>query len=175
MKKLTHLLLLSICLSAGVHSSEGESYLNTDKPFLTIEDINRQSEAWGTCSATYRLTSMLFADSQPAQAEEYKNYSNGAKIAVIMANVGDALDEGTSPARFSSIWAFSKALGDSIPESQFTRIMADAESLRGSGLGGFETKLLKTMQVCLDNLEGQQNYIDLWRELAKSGLLEISK
>ena len=50
-------------------------------------------------------------------------------------------------------------------------ILADAETLGGSGTEEFVTKIAATATVCAANLKGQQFYIDLWRDLAKSGVL----
>jgi hypothetical protein len=36
----------------------------------------------------------------------------------------------------------------------------------------FMAKLTKTIEICSSNGESQQMYVDMWRELAKSGLVK---
>jgi hypothetical protein len=64
----------------------------------------------------------------------------------------------------------SKMQGETLPDSQYTALMADLERLDADK---FSANVLATQTVCLDNLPRQQMYIDLWRELAKSGLLVL--
>ena len=85
------------------------------------------------------------------------------------------LSSDITPSEFAALWSYSKTLGDTITETRSTMIMADAESLGAKGAETFIKKLSATIKVCQSNLEAQQSYIDLWRELAKSGLLTQSK
>lgn len=149
------------------------AYVDGSKPFLEIKDVHRQAEAWGTCSATYDVMSMLLAESNPAQAKQYSDLGNGASMAVVMAHVADGLSPDISPESFNSLWGYSKTLADSIPETKKTMILAEAESLGESGTEKFIAKLATTLKICMANLEAQQTYIDTWRELAKSGLLTM--
>jgi hypothetical protein len=90
-----------------------------------------------------------------------------------MANVAKGLRPDLTPEGFSALWNFSKTLGDSITEIQTTRIMADAERLGNEGVTTWIEKVLATTKICTQNVEAQQTYIELWRELAKSGVLAI--
>lgn len=153
--------------------SDEDAYVDGDKPFLEIKDVNRQAEAWGTCSATYNVMSMLLTESNSAQAKEYSNLGSGAAVAVVMTHVADGLSADMNPDRFNSLWSYSQILGDSIPETSKTMILAEAETLGESDAGSFITKLAETVKICMANLESQQLYIDTWRELAKSGLLTM--
>ncbi len=156
----------------AIGNDEG-TYVDGGKPFLEIRDVNRQAEAWGTCSATYDVMSMLLAESDPAQAKQYSELGYGASLAVVMTHIADGLSADISPERFNSLWSYSQVLGDSIPEASKTTILAEAETLGESGAGTFITKVAATVKICVANLEGQQTYIDTWRELAKSGLLTM--
>ena len=163
----------SLVIGSQTFGDTETSYIVGNKQFLSIKDVNRQAEAWGTCSAAYDVMAMVLGESNPAQSNQYKDLGNGASLAVVMSHVADGLSQDMDPERFNSLWNYSKTLADSIPETKTTMILADAESLGDSGTEKFITKLAETVKICMANLEGQQTHIDTWRELAKSGLLEI--
>jgi len=165
-------LFFILILSPVVAVAEDESYLNVEGIIIEIENVNRQAEAWGTCAAAYDIIAMLFED-QPARAQQFNDFSNGAELAVTMAHVTDGLEPDMGGERFSTLWNYSKTLGKSITETQMTMILADAESAREEGSERFFKRITKTVETCISNLEGQQVYIDTWRDLAKSGLLSI--
>lgn len=168
-------ILIALVMSSYALGNNDLSYVDGTKPFLLIKDVNRQAEAWGTCAATYEVMSMLLMESSPAQAKEYKDLGNGASMAVVMTHVSNGLSPDITQGRFNSLWNFSKTLADSIPETKRTMILADAETLGESGAEKFIDKVAATTKVCMSNLEGQQTYIDNWRELAKSSLLTMPK
>lgn len=175
MKKFSPLVLfLMFILPEYTLAKDDLSYVDGSKPFIQIKDINRQAEAWGTCSAAYEVMSILLK-STPAQAKQIKDYSNGATIAVVMTHVTSALTSDMTPEKFNAIWDYSKTLGDSIPETKRTMILASAESLGETNANKFADKITATVKVCNSNLVDQQMYIDAWRNLAKSGLLKIPK
>lgn len=165
--------ILGIIFAVPSLADTPDSYVDGGKPFLSIKDVNRQAESWGMCSAAYDVMAMLLAESNPAQAKQYSDLGNGASIAVVMSHVAGGMSSDMSPERFNSLWNYSKTLVDSIPETRKTMILAEAESLGESGTEKFINKLSATVKVCMENLEGQQRYIDTWRELAKSGLLTM--
>lgn len=149
------------------------SYISNDKPFISIKDVNRQAEAWGACSATYDIMALLL-ESSPAQAKQFKDFGNGASMAVVMTHVSDGLKKDMSSSQFLALWNYSKTLADSIPETQKTRMLADAEAIAATGSADFIDRISATIKVCMRNLEGQQVYIDSWRDLAKSGILTFN-
>ena len=159
-------------VSFSVIANDDLSYVDGSEPFILIKDINRQAEAWGTCSAAYEIMAQLL-ESTPAQAKKVKDLSNGASLAVVMSHVSDGLTSDITPEKFNALWTYSKTLYDSIPETRRTMIFADAEALGNKGAELFANKISATVKVCINNLEGQQSYIDTWRELAKSGLLKL--
>ncbi len=166
-------LLTALIISTNSFGSSDSSYVDGSKPFLVIKDVNRQAEAWGTCSAAYDVIAMLLNESNPAQAKHYKELGNGASMAVFISHVVDGFTEATNQDQLNSLWNYSKILADSIPETKKTMILADAESLGESGADEFLTKLVVTLKVCIANLESQQIYIDIVRDFAKSGLITI--
>ncbi len=163
----------SLVIGSYAFGDAETSYIIGNKQFLSIKDVNRQAEAWGTCSAAYDVMAMVIGESNPAQAKQYNDLGNGASLAVAMSHVADGLSSDMDPERFNSMWNYSKTLADSIPETKTTMILADAETLGDSKAEEFITKLAETVKICMANLKGQQAYIDIWRELAKSGLLEM--
>lgn len=165
-------LLLFMGLAQTAFADQRLSYVDGSEPFLLINDANRQGEAWGICAAAYEIMSALM-ESGSAQAQQYKNLSNGASLAVVMTHVSKGLSSDMSQDSFNALWNYSKTLADSVPEVQKTMILADAESLGESGKGQFIERLGATVKVCVNNLDGQQTYVDTWRELAKSGLIQV--
>lgn len=163
-------LVLILCPLVAV--AEDDSYLNVEGKIIEIADVNRQAEAWGTCAAAYDVLAMFFED-QPARAQQFRNFGNGAELAVIMTHISDGLDQDMGQQEFSSLWNYSKTLGESIPETRKTTMLADAESAGKEGMDEFLQRVGNTVKQCVSNLDGQQAYIDTWRELAKSGLLSI--
>lgn len=151
-------------------ASKGKSLINSSQPFLLIDDVNRQAEAWATCVAVWQIMSELFNESK-AQADEYSNLANGAKMAIVMTFVSSVISEDKSnPKKFSSTWTLAKTLMDSMPEVKLTSIMADLEA---RGMDAWSEDFKPTLAQCTNNLETQQMYVDSWRSLAVSGLLDF--
>ena len=165
-------IVFSLFAFSLAYASESLSYVDGTKPFVVIKDVNRQAEAWAACSASYEIMSAILA-SQPARSQQMKELSNGAGVAVTMTLVTDALDTNISPERFNALWSYAKLAGKEWPKTQRTAILADAEALGAEGSERFAEKLVATIEVCTNNLDAQQMYIDSWRELAKSGLLKL--
>ena len=171
------MLALTLVITIGQISAEerGASYVDGSKYFLEIKNKNRQAEAWAMCSATYDAMAELLSEAQPARSQELKELANGAKIAVTMSLMSDCLnDPEITPERFNSLWKIAKLLGSELPKTRQTMLAAEAESAAGKKNAKiFIANLSATLAVCFKNLEGQQMYIDIWRELAKSGLLKL--
>jgi len=164
--------IIGLMFFTYVEASDDLSYVDGSISFIQIKDVNRQAEAWGTCVAAYEIVALLLK-SKPAQAKQVKDLSNGATLAVTMSHVADGLTTNISPERFDALWRYSQLLGDSIPETRRTMILADAEQLGSEGATKFAEKIAATVAICMENIKGQQAYIDTWRELAKSGLLQL--
>ncbi len=154
------------------HASESLTYLDGSKPFIAIENVNRQAEAWAVCAATYEMISTML-ESQPARSKQMKEFSRGAKIAVAMTHVMDGMEPNMSPDRFNALWAYAKLAAQEWPITQRTFILADAEAMGAEEMERFGKKVLATVEICISNLDAQQMYIDSWRGFAKSGLLKL--
>ena len=150
-------------------------YVDGSKSFLEIKDVNRQAEAWAMCAATYDVMAEILSKSQPARSQQLKELANGAEVTVTMAIVSDGLTPDISQERFNALWSMAKLAGTELPSTRRTMLAADAELSSGKEAEEFLGNLSATMEICFKNLEGQQMYIDLWRELAKSGLLQLPK
>lgn len=172
-----HIEILACAFIVSAHTVFGqsqESYVNVDVPFILMKDAHRQADAWATCSAVYAIASEIL-ESSPAQAKHLKEMSNGASIAVTMTHVSDGLDTGITSERFAALWNYSKLLASSLPESKMTAILADAEGMGKGKAEQFIRKLTATLEICMQNADSQQAYIDTWRELAKSGLVTVQE
>lgn len=110
-------LLLFMGLAQTAFAGQRLSYVDGSEPFLLINDANRQGEAWGICAAAYEIMSALL-ESGSAQAQQYKNLSNGASLAVVMTHVSKGLSSDMSQDSFNALWNYSKTLADSVPEVQ---------------------------------------------------------
>lgn len=171
--KLIGSLVILVC-AQHAHGTELAPYVDGSKKFVLIENTDRQAEAWGTCAAAYDVMAALMA-SKPNQAQYFNDLGNGASMAVVMTHVSAGLDPEMGTAKFNALWNYSKTLAETIPETQRTMILADFEVFGEERSSEFVEKVGETVKICLSNLEGQQAYIDAWRDLAKSGLLTIPR
>lgn len=168
MRKSTVLIIaLILWCYANNTKADGISYVSSSIPITSIEDVNRQAEAWGACSATWTLMASI-AEEGSAQAELSDQMANGAKLALAMTYIMDLADD-PKPGRLKSTWIYAKEAMEFMPETQLTVMMADFEQI---GSDKWVQNVIATKKVCEDNLDGQQIYIDTWRNLATSGLLE---
>lgn len=172
----------SFCLGVFVATSiastvllaaETDSYINGDIPFLSIADVNREAEAWATCAAAYDISSTMMEKSKPAEAAHMHEMANGAEMAVLMSMVADEMKKDMTPEKFGAVWTYSKMASREIPKTRLNIIMADAERLGSAAKDEFIKKLANTIAICASNAESQQTYIDMWRNLAKSGILQL--
>ena len=143
-------------------------YLNSDTPIHQIENVHRQAEAWATCAATWTILSSVAEEGSP-KAEHFGQVANGAKMAIAMTYISDLPDD-VSPERFRSTYKFTQTAMDAMTETVYTSIMADMGSKEGDI---WVEDLFSTRAVCEQNLDGQQMYVDLWRNLATSGILQF--
>lgn len=162
-------------ISKANADEDATPYVDGSKSFLEIKNVNRQAEAWAMCAATYDFMAELLSDSRPARSKQLNELANGAKVAVTIAIVSDGLNTKISQDRFNALWSMAKLSGTEIPKTKLTMLAADAEASTGKSYDVFVRNLTATLDICIINLEGQQVYIDTWRELAKSGLLQIPK
>ncbi len=177
-KKLVFIAIsLSSTTSTNVVAADkanGTPYVDSNKPFLEIKDVNRQAEAWAMCAATYDVIAEILIDTQPARSQYLKNLANGAEIAAGMSVVVDGIVPDITQERFNSLWEVAKLTMTELPKTSQTMLLADSESTSNKAAAeAYFANLNATMNVCFKNLEAQQMYIDAWRELAKSGLLKL--
>jgi hypothetical protein len=161
----------------------GISYVSGDVPFVTVEDVNRQAEAWATCAATYNVSSKAFRTlNEPTTAEELNNLGNGAEMAVAMtliANLAKQVGPEATPdsmIKFNATWTYAKVAMVEWPKTQETSIWAELERVQADdriGITQFFANLAATVTVCRDNSDSQQMYVDMWHSLATSGLLQF--
>jgi len=166
-------LILFFVAAQCIASEDNMSYLESDEQFIRILDKNREAEAWATCAVVYSITASYYEDENQEQAAVWKNQANGATLAVAMSHFSTIFEEDdVSKERFESTWELAQVLAKGIPETRLAIILADKKSLEKSGSDLFPQKLAETLRVCHGNLEAQQAYIDLWRELFKTGMLK---
>ena len=165
--------LLLCAAPASNASDKGKPFVKSDAPFVQISDPNRQAETWATCAAAYGLTSEITSELLPANSKQFTELANGAKLAVTMTLFKSGLTNDIDPERFNALWATSKLAGTELPKSKRTMLDATAELAPKDDPTAFMSDLIATVSTCNNNLKDQQAYIDAWRELAKSGLLQF--
>jgi len=138
---------------------------------VTSLEPHDQSRVWSTCAVVHDLVALFDKEGlESPSAQESKNQSRGAKLASWMVFVADYLksSEDPSPAEFSAKWQMGKMIMDSNFETTKTSIVADLDGNPEETL----KKIVPTYQYCLNVLPVQQTYIDLWREMYGSGLVQ---
>ena len=169
--RLLYILIISLTFNVQSFAADNVSFLQY-KDFEAINNIDRESESWATCSAVYGLLSEAYGDSSPAESAEYKGMANGAAMAIMGAHLSELMvsfedDSDIDPARFAATLKFAQLMMAEQPTTSLNSILA---SLNRSPEEAQE-KLLNSFQICLSNLEFQQANIDIARSLMKSGLL----
>jgi len=170
---LVAIFLLALPIQLVADNYSGKSYVDATKSFLDIKDPHRQAEAWAMCAASYDVMAEILTSTAPARAKQLADLANGAELAVIISMIANKLDKDMSPEKFNSLWSFSKISGAELPKTRRTILLAKFESDKSEGAVVFVADVSKTVEVCAANLEAQQTYIDIWRELATSGLLQM--
>ena len=152
-----------------IKSIAATSYLDTDQLFNTIEDEYSRTQAWGTCVALYDLMSKMQAEASPAYSKQMSDLSNGAKIALYI-DYFLGMDVDADSAEISARIKMANVLMDGIPETQLTAMLADGERLQHNE--EWLSLVVGTLELCMKNLETQQELINLWREMYASGAFE---
>ena len=171
-------ILLILLVPSRSQAAEGVSFISYQTPYLLINDPHRQAEVWATCHAAYEIVSVVIKNQSPAQSDQFHQMANGAKIAIMMTYVSDAIkdmDDKNSNAfisRFNSALEYGKTASNSMPETKNTALMAIFEAGDEQQKTQWFADLRATINGCVENLEGQQVLIDLSRDLVTSGLFQ---
>lgn len=175
MKYLVALTLRSLIIFVGVQAHAAETWLMGPEDFSANRDPSSQSKQWITCAATYEFTAQfVFGEQNKAQSDAFHNLSNGAVMAATMAMVSTARHSLTreeilaewEPIRAKRKWI---SLIKASLDTEQVALMAGFES---DQVGAFSDLLVATSKICQANLDTQQEYIDLWRNLYDLGWTE---
>ena len=188
MKYLFIFLFIASVMPDAFATSTEKSTSWVDKS-ISIRDISnkqKQAEAWGMCSAVYKKASELMETESSEAAKIFSTRANEAAIVAGMVYIdkGEAaiaaaafaagvvhIDKGKDWIPYTEEQKQAmQSMSQNIPEVQFNIIMADLDVL---GWDIWFDKFSVTLEFCISNLDGQQFYIDFWRELASSGLLKL--
>lgn len=171
-------ILLFLLNPVRIQAAEGVSFISYKTPYLLISDPHRQAEVWATCHAAYDIVSAAMKIQSPAQSDQFHQMANGAKIAIMMAYVSDAMKDmddknpNASISRFNAALEYGKTASKSMPETKNTALMAIFEAADEQQKTQWFADLGATINGCVENLEGQQLLIDMSRNLATSGLFQ---
>lgn len=172
--------VLTLMLLFSMSALAQASYIDDRvKTFGSATTSNDEALLWATCSATYDVYAELIKESKPNTAKSFSNRGNGAQLAVTMSQVAElilSVDDGDLTDfkdRFDSVWIHAKMIGDSMPETEQTRIMSDFELKYNGDARGWIMKLNRTLEICTENIDAQERYIQLWRTMVKNGMFEV--
>ena len=165
--------LLVLFFLSPAHATDEPAYVDGSKPFVEIEDVDRQAEAWAVCAASYDIMSTIMEPKAPDRARQIADLGIGATVALGMSLVVNDLEPDISQERFNALWESPSLAMAELPQAQLSSILADAEGMGTEGAEAFGKKINATVVICINNLEGQQMYIDAWKQLAESGLLPM--
>lgn len=169
-----HLALTLICLAqltqaASSNSNWFQTDINLQTKIMTLPTPD-QSRAWATCAVAYDIAALMYAGEQPnsAAVSEEQNMSNGARVASGIVFVFDSFKEQPpTPVEFQAKWKLAQLAMQSnyetITASTFAALERDKNLVMEGHLG--------TYQICWNWREQQQVFVDFWRELYGSGLL----
>ena len=151
--------------------AQAESYVDSSKPFVEIEDVNLQARTWAFCAAAYDIMSTIMQVRSPERARQLGALGNGAKVAAGMTLIVDELDPDITPEQFKQLWKISSEAMMQWPRQQLAAILADGERFGSEREEEFGRKINATVVSCIGNLGDQKLYVDSWQELIDSGLL----
>lgn len=162
----------AVLILAFSSTAFADAYIDASKPIIEIKNVNQQAEAWAVCAASYDIMATIWESNAPAKAKQLVDLGRGAQLAIGMSLVIDDLDPNISLERFKALWENSQTAMTDRPQAQLAAILADAAKLGTERGAEFGRKINATVVTCINNLEAQRMYIDSWRELIESGLLQ---
>ena len=167
--------LILICFTqfaqaANSGSNWFQSDINLGTKIMTVPTPD-QSRAWATCAVAYEFSALIYGieDSSSAAVSEQQNMANGARLASGIVFVFDSFKEETpTPVEFQAKWKLAQLAMNSNYETISTSAFASFERDQEGMLQGH----VPTYEICWSWREEQQTYVDFWRELYGSGLLD---
>ena len=161
-------LMFGLVARNGLAAESDSSYLASKEPFIEMENINDEVQAWATCSASLNILSNIMKDESPNMALQLNNLSNGSDVAILMSQVSRVLaDEDFDINELNATITYGKLQMDEMPKAEQARILSDLEAY------GFEVMMIKlngTLEQCVKNNEAQKMHVDMMRDMVKSGV-----
>ena len=161
-------LMFGLVARNGLAAEPDSSYLASKEPFIGLENINDEVQAWATCSASLNILSNIMKDESPNMALQLNNLSNGSDVAILMSQVSRVLaDEDFDINELNATITYGKLQMDEMPKAEQARILSDLEAY------GFEVMMIKlngTLEQCVKNNEAQKMYVDMMRDMVRSGV-----
>ncbi|MDB4567715.1 hypothetical protein N9104_03030 [Pseudomonadales bacterium] len=159
-------------------SSSGEAretlFEHNYKDFSTLQK-QAAVKTWSTCAAAFQLLEETQQD--PQLRSVFTTRKNGASMTVSMIYVMEAINARggyvnkkpkTHPEMIRSL-KISKSTGDMVMESQPKVILSDLRVKALKGSSAFYTQLQNTVELCAENGDVADTYINHWRELRANG------
>ena len=176
MRKVFIGILVVISGMAAVSVSAFQDRYLTHDNFGLIVDKHERARHFAVCAAIFEVAAVVHENlfDQPAQGKQMRELSYGAKVAVSMTFVSDMgdLNRDGIKERFKATWDFAKLMAETMPATVATVLEADmSKATDEDSLMNVLKPIFETATICMNNLKFQQVMIDLWRELAMSGLV----
>ncbi len=153
--------------------SAGKSWISTSFPFDKDLPVTRQAQQWAMCSATLEVFSEFIKNEmgKPDTATAYKNFSNGAAIAIIgvfirdLANRAEQMSGDELVDKMQQTIKYSQFASKDYTAAAKTQIGMMREN--SSNKNQFMEDLIASSKSCTQKhvLDMQQIYIDAARQL----------
>lgn len=167
-----------IFFSAADHAQQaGKSadFFNIADSDFSRLDRSAAADAFGICSASYEILAV------GPNTELFRQFANGAKMALGMIPVAYVIDKSGGhsdkipadhPELVEAIGTAQRA-GMMILESETTTHRTRIVSTMSADPEYFSAAMENTIGVCQANLDYQQEYVDLWRDLVAGGWIQL--
>jgi hypothetical protein len=164
-------LLLGCFFNFGCASSQSDESTGAEAQafeiFIGFTDKQVETKAWANCATIYSLHERALKDSYPAIAQIQHDRANGAKLAIIMAfSLHFLFDENVEAE--SRIRNFEAARDHALTyRNDWLELAANRfAALNEISVEEFSRVFGEELDECVFNLDGQDYYIELARELA---------
>ena len=148
-----------------------DAFVDTEKRFIEIADVEKQAQTWAVCTAAYDIMATVMQERSPDRAKQLGDLGNGARVSVGMSLIVNDLDPEITTEQFRALWARAAQAMAEWPQQHLSFMLSEAERLGDERAEEFGRKINATVVGCIENLAGQKHYVDSWRELIESGLL----
>ena len=171
------LLALFVAATVGMQKVEASTFFGSINSDFSKLDQSDAADAFGICAASYEILSV------GNNAALFRQFANGTSMAlgmlpvrrIIEANKGYQDKKPSNHPQLVASIAVALQAGQMTMESEITTHKTRINSFSSSNAKAFAIKMENTINVCTKNLDFQQEYIDLWRDLVARGWITLPR